>query len=142
MSFEQEAARVYNPVTGAFENVEGLYKSFNDYVDYPTTNLAANVATNIVKTATAGKTWYLAYANWRVSGTAPVGASNLALQILDGATVVYQSAIPGGSTNGTALQIVFGQSLKGTLGNSMSITIATPNNAGCIIYCNAGFFQR
>jgi hypothetical protein len=117
-------------------------KFSNDYVDTPMTALSANVATTLTQSGVAGKSWYLCYVNWRVSGTAVVGATNLALTIKDGTTIIYQSAIPSASTNGTNLSITFPQPIKITQGNSFTYSIASPNNNGCIIYANIGAFNK
>lgn len=109
-------------------------------VTYPMTSTASNTATLITQAGVAGKSWYIAYANWRVSGTAVVGAANLAFTMKDGTTVIYNSAIPAASPNGTNLSIVFANPIKITAGNSVSVEIASPNNAGCIIYCNVGLY--
>ncbi len=99
---------------------------------------AVNVPTQIAKAGVEGKSWYITYINWRVTGTAAVGAANLALTLKDGDTVIYKSAIPGASPNGTNLQIIFPHPIKITEGNSFSFDIATPNNEGCVIYSNLG----
>jgi len=105
-------------------------------------SVAANVETSLTQTGVEGKSWYITYANWRVSGSAVVGASNLAVTISDGATVIYRSAIPAASVNGTSLQINLPQPIKITAGNSVTYAITTPNNAGCIIYANLGLFLK
>jgi len=99
---------------------------------------AVNVPTQIAQDGVAGKSWYITYINWRITGTAAVGAANLALTLKDGDTVIYKSAIPGSSPNGTNLQIAFPHPIKITEGNSFSFDIATPNNSGCVIYSNLG----
>lgn len=109
-------------------------------VTYPMTSSASNTATLITQAGVAGKSWHIAYANWRVSGSAVVGAANLAFTMKDGTTVIYNSAIPAASPNGTNLSIVFVNPIKITAGNSVSVEIGTPNNPGCIIYCNVGLY--
>ena len=104
----------------------------------PLTAQATNAATQITEAGVAGKSWYITYINWRITGTAPVGASNLALTLKDDTDVIYKSAIPAGSPNGTNLQITFPHPIKITEGNSFTLDIASPNNAGCAIYTNLG----
>jgi len=99
---------------------------------------ATNVPTHIAKDGVENKSWYITYINWRVTGTAAVGAANLALTLKDDDTVIYKSAIPGASANGANLQIVFPHPIKITEGNGFSFDIATPNNEGCVIYTNLG----
>ena len=137
-----EAIAVYNQTTGAIERVKNVHASINDYVTHPMSSAAANVATNLTQVGVAGKSWYVSYVNWRVSGTAAVGAANLALTVKDGDTTIYASAIPSGSTNGTNLAIIFTQPIKITAGNAVTYAIATPGAVGCIIYANLGLFQR
>jgi hypothetical protein len=114
----------------------------NDYVTVPMTVGSANVATSLTQAGVVGKSWYLCYANWRVSGSAPVGVSNLAVTIKDGATIIYRSAIPTASINGTSLSIEFPHPIKITAGNSFTLDIDTPNSVGCIIYANIGAFNK
>jgi len=104
----------------------------------PLTFQATNEATQIAEAGVEGKSWYITYINWRVSGTAAVGSNNLAVTLKDDADVVYKSAIPAASPNGTNLQITFPHPLKITEGNSFTLDISSPNNAGCAIYTNLG----
>jgi hypothetical protein len=124
------------------ESVISEEKSINDYVSYPMSAVSVNVETTLTQAGVEGKSWYISYANWRVSGTAVVGATNLAITISDGATVIYRSAIPNGSINGTNLHVSWAHPIKITAGNSITYTIASPNNAGCVIYANMGLLQK
>lgn len=108
----------------------------------PMTATGENAAIQITQDGEAGKSWYITYMNWRVSGSAAVGASNLPVTLKDGSTNIYLSAIPAASANGTHLEITFSHPIKITAGNSFSYDIATPNNAGCILYANLGAFKR
>jgi hypothetical protein len=133
---------VYNPDIIEFECVTSNQKSLNDFATYPMSSIAPNTATTLTQVGQEGKSWYVCYANWRVSGTAAVGATNLAVTIKDGANTIYASAIPGSSINGTSLHISLTQPIKITTGNAVTYSIATPGAVGCIIYANIGLFLK
>lgn len=110
-----------------------------DSVEIALTSSQNNLATNLTQAGVAGKNIYVNYINWRTSGTGVVGASNLAVRLLDNATPVYQSAIPTASPNGTNLSMVFPKDgLRITAGNPVSFTIPASGTAGCIVYANMG----
>lgn len=116
----------------------------NESIQYtitPITNVALNVASQITRAGVPNKSWYITYGNWRVSGSAPVGTSNMAVTIKDGSTIIYQSAIPANSVNGTNLSLSFPQPIKISTGSSFSFDIVSPNNVGSIIYSNMGVFN-
>lgn len=136
-----EVIAVYNQATGATEIVKNSHASVNDYVTHPMTNTANNVATSLTQAGVVGKSWYISYANWRVSGGA-VGAANVSVTISDGATVIYRSAIPGSSANGTNLAIEFTNPIKITAGNAITYDIGASGTTNTLIHSNLGLFQR
>jgi hypothetical protein len=113
-----------------------------DVVDILLTTSSANVATSLTQAGVPGQSLYISYFNWRVSGSAPVGASNCALTVKDGTTTIYSSAIPAAAPNGTNLSLMLPHPIKITAGNSVTYSIGSPGNAGCIIYANMGLFLR
>ena len=114
----------------------------SDITEVPLYYVATNIPTKITRSGVEGKSWYITYMNWRVSGSAPVGVSNLPITLKDGDTTIYVSAIPAKAVNGTNLQIALGYPIKITEGNSFTFEIASPNNPGCIIYTNIGATLR
>lgn len=112
-----------------------------DVVDVPMTSTQNNTATNLTQSGVEGQSWYVSYANWRVSGGA-TGAANQAVAILDGETTIYKSAVPGSSPNGTNLSITFTHPIKITEGNSVSFTIGASGAANTLIHANFGLFLR
>ncbi len=105
----------------------------------PLTFQANNEATQITEAGVDGKSWYITYINWRITGTAAVGAANLALTLKDSDdNLLYKSAIPSGSTNGDNLCMPFIPPLKVAEGKGFALDIGNPNNAGCAIYTNLG----
>jgi len=112
------------------------------FVTVPMTQAAANVAVSLGQTGVPGKSWYLGYFNWRVAGTAPVGATDCVLTILDGATVIYEPVIAAAAPVGTNNSIIFAYPLKITTGNAFTYAITTPGNPGCIIYANLGCYNQ
>lgn len=111
-------------------------------VTIPMTVAANNTAVNLTQAGVPGKSYYISYLNWRVSGTAAVGAANLPVLLKDGANTIYSSAIPAASANGANLSITFPQPIKITAGNSVSYTIAASGTAGCIVYANMGLILK
>lgn len=135
------AIRVRN-ASGGKDEVLNDNKSLNDYVTHPMTSILENSATTLTQEGVAGKSWYISYANWRITGTAATGESNIAVRLLDGETEIYKSAIPSGSANGTHLEMTFPQPIKITAGNSASYTIGASGASGCYVQANLGLFQR
>jgi hypothetical protein len=112
-----------------------------DVVTHPLTNTANNEATTITRAGVPGKSWHVCYANWRVSGGA-TAAANQAVTILDGATPVYKSAVPGNSPNGTNLSIDLSHPIKITEGNSVTYSIGASGTSGTLIHANIGLYLR
>jgi len=112
-----------------------------DYVTNPMTIVSDNTAIDLTQAGTAGKSWYIAYANWRVRGSA-VGATDLSVLILDGATTIYDSVIPKTSIDGTNLSMAFPIPIKITAGNAVHFTITASGVTGSQIEANLGLFQK
>lgn len=112
-----------------------------DVVTHAMTSSANNTATSLTQAGVSGKSWYVSYANWRVSGGA-TAASNQAVTISDGATVIYRSAVPASSANGTNLAIQFQHPIKITEGNAVTFAIGASGTAGTLIHANLGLFLR
>jgi hypothetical protein len=116
-----------------------LFHSINDKpgVTHPLTGSFANAAGVLTMAAVPGYYWKIHYANWRVSGSAPVGSSNVPVALKQGATAIYTSAIPAGSTNGANLAIQEAL-IELPINTAVTFDVASPTNAGCIIYMNLG----
>jgi hypothetical protein len=112
-----------------------------DAVTHPMSSTQNNAATSLTQAGVPGKSWYVCYANWRVSGGS-VAAANQAVTISDGETVIYRSAVPGSSPNGTNLSIDLSHPIKITEGNSVTYDIGASGNANTLIHANFGLFLR
>jgi hypothetical protein len=133
--------KVLNPLTGNYEAIINEHKSLNDYVTHPMTSTQNNAATLLTQAGVAGKSWYISYVNWRVSGGA-TAAANQAVAILDGETTIYRSAVPGNSPNGANLSIEFPNPIKITAGNSVTYSIGASGTPGTLIHANMGLFLK
>lgn len=133
--------KVLNPNTGGTEMVINPDKSTNDYVSFPRTAKGDNLAISIVGAADASKSWYIAYATWRVSGGS-VGNTDVALNIYDGENIIYQSVISKQLSNGASSIITFSAPIKITKGNTVTYSIAPSGVDGTVIVANIGLFQR
>lgn len=107
-------------------------------VTHPMTIIASNAPISLSQPARVGKFWKVWYANWRVSGTAPVGSSNVPVTIQSGTTPIYSSAIPSGSSNGTNLAITLDAPIELPPNTAVSFNIGAVNANGSSVYANFG----
>lgn len=105
------------------------------------TSTQNNAISTLTQSGVAGKSWYIGYVNWRVSGGA-IGATDVSVQLKDNTTVIYNSLIPKNAVDGTNLSVTFPQPIKITQGNSVTYSIGASGTAGTIIDANIGLFNK
>lgn len=112
----------------------------NDYVTTPMTVSANNLPAALTQAAVAGKSWYVSYLTWRISGGNVL--NDVTIQLLDGTTPIYLSVISKQQSAGTFSEIVFEKPIKITQGNLVSYTAGASGTGGTIITLNMGLFNK
>lgn len=112
----------------------------NDYVTTPMTVTQNNAVATLTQSAVAGKSWYVAYLTWRISGGNVL--NDVTVQLLDGVTPVYSSLISKQQSAGTFSEIVFPKPIKITQGNLVSYTAGASGTNGTVITLNMGLFNK
>lgn len=112
----------------------------NDYVTTPMTVSANNLPAALTQAAVAGKSWYVSYITWRISGGNVL--NDVTIQLLDGTTPIYSSVISKQQSAGTFSEMVFEKPIKITQGNLVSYTAGASGTSGTIITLNMGLFSK
>lgn len=118
-----------------------IYDVVNDYVTTPMTGIYNNTAAALTQAGVSGKSWYISYATWRVSGGA-TGTSDVSIKLLDGTTTIYNTIISKQISAGAFSEITFKNPIKITAGNAVSLTADASGNAGTNITLNLGLFNK
>ena len=114
----------------------------NDYVTIPLTTSATNAAISLIQAGVTGKSLYISYATWRVSGGSVGSTTDVTVDILDGTTLLYRTIISKSSSNGASSLISFSNPIKLTQGNSFAATATASGVVGTTITLNYGLFVK
>ena len=129
-------SRMVNP-SGVMSTVDMV---LNDYVTTPMTVTQNNAVSTLTQAAVAGKSWYVSYLTWRISGGNVL--NDVTVQLLDGVTPVYSSLISKQQSAGTFSNIEFSSPIKITAGNAITYTVGASGTTGTSITLNMGLFNK
>lgn len=115
-------------------------KVVNDYVTTPMTISQNNATATLTQAAVAGKSWYITYLTWRITGGNTL--NDVTIQVLDGSTVIYNSLISKQQSAGTFSSIEFSSPIKITAGNAITYTAGASGTSGTTITLNMGLFNK
>jgi len=118
----------------------GTITPVNDYVT-PLTGSQNNTALVLTAPAVSAKRNYCSYISLNTHGGA-IGASDVPVQIKDGANVIYDDIIPTTSIAGFRLIMNFTPPLQCAVNSALTLNIGASGTAGTIIKGNIGYLNK